>query len=69
MRRTWGIGSWTVGGGIWHLYSDGQLVSEIVRLNDGFRAFFRGKLMREKPYTNIGNAKLAAERALMKGTR
>lgn len=68
MKRKWGLGCWSVGGNVWSLYSAGQIVSEIVRLSDGFRTFFRGKLVREKPYTNIGNARLAAERALRKET-
>lgn len=64
MRRTWGLGCWSVGGGTWCLYSKGELVGEIVRLNAGFFAFFRGSLLRVKPYATIGNARLAVERTL-----
>jgi len=66
VRRKWGLGSWSCGGGTWCLHSKGQLVSEIVRLSDGFRTFVRGKLVREKPYTTIGFARLAAELVLRK---
>lgn len=67
MKRKWGLGSWCVGGGLATFFSGGQVVAEIVCLSDmGLRVFYRGKLLREKPYATIGNAKLAAERALRK---
>ena len=66
MRRKWGLGCWSIGGGTWFLHAKGQLVGEIVRLSGGFFAFFRGTLVRVKPYATIGNARLAVERVLQK---
>lgn len=67
MRRNWGLGSWGWSSAPYNLLaSKGETVAEIVRLQDGYRTFFRGKLVREKPYKTLGVARLAAELALRK---
>ena len=67
MKRKWGVGCWGQSScSYMSCASLGETVAEAVCLTGGWYVFFRGTLLREKPYASRGRAMLAVEQVLRK---